>query len=1093
MAILILFALLVAPCAAAEPVRFSQGKIEVPTYTYGRGETVAPLFKSLENMGHYPYTILDWNSRVQRPVPVQYASLVLENEYLRTEFLPELGGRIYSAYDKVAQRQLFYHPTVIKPGRYNPRGAWPVGNLELYGPYDVHMITWPGEPWAWALQNHPDGSATLVLSHVDHFFRDKISLAVTMYPGKAFLETTIRLQNKNLLPNRYLIWTNAGVAVTEGSRFVYPMTQTIGHDSSALNTWPIIGGVDMSWNKNNVNMLGVFGLDIFDNFMSIYDYKTDYGTICYTNRLLARGMKTWTFGSGQTAWRQAESYTDNDGIYMEMQSGRFIWDGNYEMIDPGKTDGWTEYWFGAGKLGGLSTASRDAAVFLDIPEKRPATARLSVTATGDFPKAKLELIADENPIWSVTADLEIGAVFRSPLPLSSDTQGKILRFQIHTSDGQLLLVHEIRPDGIHPNAVYAKDSIPRKFGPLDTLQVEELYQKGVGNEKFGQIADAEEAYRVALSKDPMFSPVHLRLGLLAMERLEYPEALSHFEKVLERDPSNGDAHYFLGMIYSDTGKRLEAERHFYRLLPSAAKFERRSYMLALLALKDQNWREASAKLSHAVAATPLDLSVRQAYAYLLRKTGRFVEAEKERRAILVLDPTNAFVQSEQLLAEKPTAIPRSSERDDSAGLLLDRACANHPQAYLELATEYFRLSAWAEAAAVLDRGIAAGRASSGFPDPLLLFYRAYVAGQGRDDTVSQACLAEVRGQDMNLEIFPFRSEDARVLQYALNADPGNANAADLLADLLYSRNRGAEAVALWRRALESDAKHFLALRDLGLALLAGGERKEGLETLTRASMVRPDHLATTMLLTNINARLGNAAAARQTLERAMDKGPGKDALFEKLASVEAQLGNTARALQLLTSHTFEATHQIYSLLHLYRAVRMTAALEAYEKGSLKEALGHVRSAARPPTSLGIDDFATVSSARLLTFEALLHQAAGQSREAQAAWQAAASARDTEYEGEGLFRAIALQKIGKPQQAGEWLSSFPVVNEQRKTDSSTDLRIQAHYLGGIYAAFKGDDAEAGASLRRSLEIDQSFLYARQALAWLDAGLLKGLRQ
>ena len=75
-----------------------------------------------------------------------------------------------------------------------------------------------------------------------------------------------------------------------------------------------------------------------------------------------------------------------------------------------------------------------------------------------------------------------------------------------------------------PNAVYAGDSIPRKFGPPETLQVEELYQKGLGHEKFGQIADAEAAYQVALSRDPLFSPVQLRLGLLAMERFQYDKA-----------------------------------------------------------------------------------------------------------------------------------------------------------------------------------------------------------------------------------------------------------------------------------------------------------------------------------------------------------------------------------------------------------------------------------------------------------------------------------------------------------------------------------------------------------------------------------------
>ena len=197
--------------ATPEPVKFTHGTRVWPTYTYSREETDAPLFKAVENGGFYPYTAFDWESRSEKPSPVTYDSLVLENEYLRLEFLPELGGRIWSAYDKVAKRELFYHPTVIKPGRYNARNDWPVGNLELYGPYDSHMITWPGEPWPWAVVHHPDGSATVILTHIDHFFRDKISLEVTLHPGKAYVEFTTHLYNKNLLPNRYLIWTNAGV------------------------------------------------------------------------------------------------------------------------------------------------------------------------------------------------------------------------------------------------------------------------------------------------------------------------------------------------------------------------------------------------------------------------------------------------------------------------------------------------------------------------------------------------------------------------------------------------------------------------------------------------------------------------------------------------------------------------------------------------------------------------------------------------------------------------------------------------------------------------------------------------------------------
>ena len=859
----------------------------------------------------------------------------------------------------------------------------------------------------------------------------------------------------------------------------------------------MINGEDRSWNKNNKNMLGVFGLDIFDNFMSIYDYKTDYGTVCYTNRLLARGMKTWTFGSGLTALRHMAIYTDTDGLYMETQSGRFIWDGNYEFIDPGQTDGWTEYWFGTGGLGGLTTATEHVAVHLDLPEQLPGTAHFAATPTGVFPQANLELYAGDKAIWSAKQDLAVGSVFRSSIDLPAKAKQSTLSLRIRARDGQLLLDHTIYPDGAHPNAEYAGDSIPRKFGPLDTLQVEELYQKGLGHEKFGQTEDAEEAYGAALAKDPLFSPVHLRLGLLAMDRFEYGEASAHFQKVLARDPSNGDAHYFLGIICAETGESLAARRHFFRLLPSSSKFGRRDYMLSWLGLKEKNWSEAAAKLERASTAAPLDLSVRQAHAYVLRKTGRLDEAQKERDAILKLDSTNSFSRSEQWIAEtrdvqsKSTPSRAGGADDKSAMEAMDAACGQHAQGYLELSTEYMRLFAWKEAGTVLDRGIAVAKSSGQAPYPLLLYYRAYAAGQDEDKEAARRLLDQARRQELSIDIFPFRFEDTQVLAYARKLDPRDANATVLLGDLLYSRGRHDEAIELWSEAVGIDPSHFFALRDLGMALLVSQEQKRGLELLTRASAVRPDHLATTMLLADINARVGNADAAREAIERALENSPGRDVLMEKLASVEAQVGNETRALELLTSHKFEATHQTYSLLHLYRGVRLMMALDSYKRGDRQEALTHVRAASQPPSNLGIDDYGTVKSSRLLMFEALLHQKAGNLAEARLAWEAAAETRDDDIEGEGLFRAIALLKIGRTQQAREWLDAFPSVNQQRKTDTSVEVRTQAYCLAGVYAAFRGEDVKAGEYFNQALDINQSYLYARQARAWLQAGLLAGL--
>lgn len=987
----------------------------------------------------------------------------------------------------MAQREIFYKTSVIKPSRYNQRGAWPVGNLEVYGPYDAHMLTWPGEPWPWALRQHADGSATVILSHIDHFFRNKISLEVTLHPGRAFLETTVRLRNNNLLPNRYLLWTNAGVPATEGTRFVYPMTKTIGHDSSALGCWPMVDGVDLSWYKNNRNMLGVFGLDLYDDFIAAYDYRRDYGTLCVTDRRLARGVKTWTWGTGPAAQRHLATYTDSDGPYVEVQSGRFVWDGNYEFIGPGKSDGWTEYWYGAGQLGGLTTANRDLAVRLDLSGSASGDVTLTLTATGNFPEARLELRAGEEPIWKRRESLSVGKACRFAVPVDAARRRLPFRFQVHSQAGRLLLDYTLHPDGSHPNALYARDSIPRSFGPPETLSVEELFQKGLGHEKFGQMEEAQRAYELVLERDGGFAAAHLQLGLLALDRLEHLRAAGHFQNVLERDPANGEAHTYLAVALAELGRREEAERHYLRVLPSSASYERRDYGLGLLALQAGDFEGAVRRLSSALAAVPADVSVLQAQAYLLRRSGKREAAQRLVRALLELDPTNAFAQAEKSWL-------RVNARSDTLppDPVLNRACATHAQGYLELASEYLRLSAWDEAGAVLDLGIEMAKSKGETPYPLLYYYRALVADQRGDQGLARRLVGMARAQNLRIEIFPFRRESVRVLQRALEIEPADANAAALLGDILYSRSRRSEAMAAWRKAVESDPRHFLALRDLGMALLEEGKNSEGLAFLTRASEAQPGHLATTLLESSLQARLDNPHAARQALERALQSSPASDLVTEKRAALEAQLGNPKRALELLTQHLFEPRHQSYSLLRLYQAVRLQLALEAFRSKATPSFVDHLRAAAQPPASLGLDDFRDLRSPRLRVFEALLHQAAGNVAESIKAWRAAAEIADDDIEGEGLFSAVAQTHLGEARVAEAWFKKFREVNEQRKKDASLEVRLQAHYLAGIDAAFRGNQQEAREYFERVLAMDASHLFARQARTALEMGVLDGLR-
>src|SRR5262249_31152018 len=116
--------------------------------------------------------------------------------------------------------------------------------------------------------------------------------------------------------------------------------------------------------------------------------------------------------------------------------------------------------------------------------------------------------------------------------------------------------------------------------------------------------------------------------------------------------------------------------------------------------------------------------------------------------------------------------------------------------------------------------------------PMLYYYRAFVADRLNDTATVRAAINAARRQRLELDIFPFRHESIQILNRILAIEPKDANAACLLGDLLYYRVRRDEAQTAWRKAVESDTRHFSALRDLGMSTLEDGlEAGRGEEAL----------------------------------------------------------------------------------------------------------------------------------------------------------------------------------------------------------------------------------------------------------------------
>ena len=60
----------------------------------------------------------------------EFTAAILENDFLKATFLPELGGRLWSLYDKVRKRVLIYEHDSVRIANLALCNAWFAGGVE---------------------------------------------------------------------------------------------------------------------------------------------------------------------------------------------------------------------------------------------------------------------------------------------------------------------------------------------------------------------------------------------------------------------------------------------------------------------------------------------------------------------------------------------------------------------------------------------------------------------------------------------------------------------------------------------------------------------------------------------------------------------------------------------------------------------------------------------------------------------------------------------------------------------------------------------------------------------------------------------------
>ena len=86
----------------------------------------------ISNGNIYPYYRFD--TYAVTPVSQTWKMVVLENDFLRVKIFPEIGGKVWSVYDKTSGTELFYDNDAVKFRDIALRGPWTSGGIEFnYG------------------------------------------------------------------------------------------------------------------------------------------------------------------------------------------------------------------------------------------------------------------------------------------------------------------------------------------------------------------------------------------------------------------------------------------------------------------------------------------------------------------------------------------------------------------------------------------------------------------------------------------------------------------------------------------------------------------------------------------------------------------------------------------------------------------------------------------------------------------------------------------------------------------------------------------------------------------------------------------------
>lgn len=895
-------------------VRAWREQVTIPTYEVGAPEK-NPIF--LENRVYqgssgvvYPYPVIE--SISDERTDHVYHAIYMENEYIKVMLLPELGGRVQMAYDKVKQRHFVYYNHVVKPALVGLAGPWISGGIEFNWPQHHRPSTYM--PVDATIEEHPDGSVTVWINEMERMFHQKGLAGFTLRPGCAYLEIQGRLSNRTPLPQTFLWWANPAVEVGDHYQSVFPpdVNAVFDHGKRAVSSFPIAtgtyykmdysAGVDISNYKNIPVPTSYMAVNSKYDFEGGYENDTRGGMLHVASHHFSPGKKQWTWGNGDfgRAWDRCLTDDDYEGApglfrpYIELMAGVYTENQpDFTWLMPYEEKQFTQYFMPYRDLGIVKQATKD--LVMNIHDD----GRLQVYATS---KQEIEISvlthrAEELMRRKVTLSPEV--LFDEKVDLRGHTIRDISVYlsrpavddpvnRIHT-----VLAWRAEPDDIRP----IPDAAEAALTPQETKTIDQLYLTGLHLEQYRHATwSALDYYEEALRRDPLDYRCNNQIGLWYLRRGRFDKAEPYLRtavKVLQRrnpNPYDGEPIYNLALCLKYQIRPYEAHELFWKATWNKAWADAAYFEAACISTGCRDYESALDEVTRCLISNSHNHKARALKAALLRKLGRKEEALRWIGESYEIDPFNYGCMYEEHLLTG----------DEAPLLRLIELMHGNVYNYHELALDYAQAGLKAEAQQVLTIPAVADTLAQS--SPLTLYYLGYVLiGQGKIDEARE-CFA--RAEQVKPDCcFPNRLEDILVLTLAKGQ---GARAPYYLGCLYYDKRQYDVAIDNWELSAQLDPTFPTVWRNLALAYFnKRHDAARALECMERAFHLDETDSRIFMELDQLYKRMQRPHAHRLAhLEAYPHLVAQRDDLILEHATLLNHTGQYARAAQVIDSHTF---------------------------------------------------------------------------------------------------------------------------------------------------------------------------------------------